>query len=163
MRWIWIDKFTQFESGRRAVAVKNVTRAEEHLHDHFPAYPVMPPSLIIEGVAQTAGILVGEARGFSLNVVLAKIRAATFTDYAVPGDTLSYEVEIETLDDHGATTRGVVRRGNEELARVDLMFSHVDGAVQAGLPRHKFVFTGAFMDLVSSFRTAPQESGGGDA
>ncbi|MCC7292574.1 MAG: beta-hydroxyacyl-ACP dehydratase [Phycisphaerales bacterium] len=163
MRWIWIDKFTQFESGRRAVAVKNVTRAEEHLHDHFPAWPVMPPSLIIEGVAQTAGILVGEARAFGMNVILAKIRSATFTDYAVPGDTLSYEVEIETLDDHGATTRGVVRRGQEEIARVDLMFSHVDGAVHAGLPRHNFVFTGTFTDLVRSFRPAPPGSGGGDS
>ena len=61
MRWIWIDKFIAFESGKRAVALKNVTMAEEHLHDHFPGFPVMPEALMIEGMAQTAGILVGEA------------------------------------------------------------------------------------------------------
>ena len=51
MRWIWIDKFTAFESGRYAAAIKNVTLAEDHLHDHFPAYPVMPACLMIEGMA----------------------------------------------------------------------------------------------------------------
>ena len=61
MRWIWIDKFVEFRSGEFARAVKNLTLAEEHLHDHYPGYPVMPASLIIEGLAQTGGILVGEA------------------------------------------------------------------------------------------------------
>ena len=54
MRWIWIDKFIEFQSGQKAVAVKNVTMAEEHLHDHFPGFPVMPECLMIEGMAQTA-------------------------------------------------------------------------------------------------------------
>ena len=71
MRWIWIDKFLVFESGKRAVAIKNLTLAEEHLHDHYPGFPVMPESLMIEGMAQTAGILVGEARDFTEKVILA--------------------------------------------------------------------------------------------
>ncbi|MCG3131705.1 MAG: hypothetical protein FLDDKLPJ_02510 [Phycisphaerae bacterium] len=154
MRWIWIDKFVEFERGRRAVAVKNVTRAEEHLHDHLPGFPIMPASLVIEGMAQTAGILVGEARDFRENVILAKIRAASFDDYAVPGDALAYEATIETLEDHGATTRGVVRRNGEEIGRVDLMFSHVGAAQVAGLPRHNFVFTESFMTLLRSFQPA---------
>ena len=48
MRWIWIDRFESFTSGDSAVAVKNVTLAEEHLHDHFPGFPVMPEALMIE-------------------------------------------------------------------------------------------------------------------
>src|SRR4051812_31658678 len=63
MRWIWIDKFLEFRSGQFARAIKNLTLAEEHLHDHYPGYPVMPASLIIEGLAQTGGILGGEAGG----------------------------------------------------------------------------------------------------
>src|SRR5512143_4298190 len=86
MRWIWIDKFVEFESGRRAVAVKNVTLAEEHLHDHFPGFPIMPECLMIEGMAQTGGILVGEAREFREKVVLAKISKAVFFDFVKPGD-----------------------------------------------------------------------------
>ena len=76
MRWIWIDRFTKFKPGKSAQAVKNVTLAEEHLHDHFPGYPVMPATLIIEGIAQTAGILVSQASDFKEKVVLAKVSKA---------------------------------------------------------------------------------------
>ena len=68
MRWFWIDRFVEFRSGESAKAIKNVSLAEEQLHDHFPGYPVMPASLIIEGLAQTGGILVGEAGGFAEKV-----------------------------------------------------------------------------------------------
>ena len=68
MRWIWIDKFVEFDSGKRAVAVKNVTLAEEHLHDYVPGFPIMPECLMIEAMAQTAGILVGEAGDFKEKV-----------------------------------------------------------------------------------------------
>ncbi len=64
MRWIWIDKFVEFNSRQSAIAQKNVSLAEEHLHDLYPLFPIMPHSLIVEGMAQTAGILVGEARNF---------------------------------------------------------------------------------------------------
>ena len=42
MRWIWIDKFEKFEVNVAATAVKNVSLAEEHLHDHFPGFPSCP-------------------------------------------------------------------------------------------------------------------------
>lgn len=150
MRWFWIDKFVSFESGRRACALKNVTLAEEHLHDHFPGFPVMPAALIIEGMAQTAGILVGEARGFRENVILAKIRRASFDGFAVPGDQLRYEAVLETLDDRAATTSGVVYRNDERFGQVDLIFSHVDQADRTlDLPGHNFVFTGPLMSLIN--------------
>ena len=88
MRWIWIDKFVEFESGSHASAIKNVTLAEEHLHDHFPGFPIMPECLMIEAMAQTAGILVGEAGNFEEKVILAKVKKATFFDYVQPGDTI---------------------------------------------------------------------------
>ena len=64
MRWIWIDRFIEFNSGKSARAVKNLSLAEDHFADHFPGYPVMPACLILEGLAQTGGILVGEANDF---------------------------------------------------------------------------------------------------
>src|SRR3954468_20061269 len=103
MRWIWIDKFTEFTSRTSATAIKNVTLAEEHLHDLYPAYPIVPNSLIIEGMAQTAGILVGEARGFKEKVILAKIGRATFHRLVRPGDTLIYEAKIDQLSEQGAS------------------------------------------------------------
>ena len=60
MRWMWIDQIVEFQPSKRMTAVKNVSLSEEHLHDHIIAgSPVMPASLMIEGMAQTAGILVG--------------------------------------------------------------------------------------------------------
>jgi 3-hydroxyacyl-[acyl-carrier-protein] dehydratase len=152
MRWIWIDSFTEFESGRRAVAVKNVTQSEDHLHDHFPGYPVMPATLMIEGMAQTAGILVGEARGFKEKVLLAKIRGASFDDYCVPGDRIRYEAMIDSIDDAAASTRGVVYKNDQPIGAIDLMFSHADQATaDLDLPEHNFVFTQQFMDLLATY------------
>jgi 3-hydroxyacyl-[acyl-carrier-protein] dehydratase len=154
MRWIWIDAFVEFESGKRASAIKNVTLAEEYLHDHFPGYPVMPAALLIEGMAQTAGILVGEARGFAENVILAKIRQAEFDDYAVPGDQIRFDAVLETLDERAAVTAGSVLKNGKPMGRVDLMFSHVNQAEKPiDLPDHNFVFTEQFLNLLAGFRT----------
>ncbi len=154
MRWIWIDTIVEFESGRCASAIKNITLSEDHLHDHFPGYPVMPGSLMIEGMAQIAGILVGEARGFAENVILAKIRKAQFSDHAIPGDQLRYDVEIDSLDERAAVTRGTVSKNGKPIGQIDLIFSHVDRASKTlKLPNHNFVFTDQFMSLLSSFRS----------
>ncbi|HMN94996.1 MAG TPA: hypothetical protein PKC43_00335 [Phycisphaerales bacterium] len=114
MRWLWIDRVLVHEPRRRLVAIKAVSLAEEHLHDHFPSenglepFPVMPGCLILEGMAQTAGILVGAASGFREKVVLAKISSASLTDDALPGMLLRYEAIIDRIDSTGASTTGVV-------------------------------------------------------
>ena len=141
MRWIWIDKFVEFHSGKSAVSLKNVTLAEEHLHDHFPGFPVMPESLMIEAMAQTAGILVGEAKKFQEKVVLAKVKKAVFTDYVKPGDTIKLRAEIESIVTEAATTSGRITRDDKVIAEIDLMFSHIDQNL-AGIefPEENFVF-----------------------
>jgi 3-hydroxyacyl-[acyl-carrier-protein] dehydratase len=131
MRWFWIDRFTEFESGRCASAVKNVSLAEEHLHDHFPGTPLMPHSLVIEGIAQTGGLLVGEWSDWRERVVLAKITKAIFHGYARPGDTLTYNTEILEVNNDGALTKStshVQRAGStqQELhAEVEMFFAHL--------------------------------------
>lgn len=152
MRWIWIDKFLEFESGKRAVALKNVSLAEEHLHDHFPGYPVMPECLMIEGMAQTAGILVGEARKFAEKVVLAKIKKAAFYHVVRPGDTLTLHAEIESIAPEAASTTGEIRRGDTLIAQISLMFSHVDKNLAGKkFPEENFVFTEMFNSLLTGF------------
>src|SRR5450759_301153 len=108
MRWIWIDKFEKFEVNVAAVAIKNVSLAEEHLHDHFPGFPVMPASLMIEGMAQTAGILVGAARNFQEKVILAKIGKASFSRLVRPGEQLVYSARITNVSAQGASIEGVI-------------------------------------------------------
>lgn len=163
MRWIWIDKFIEFTPRVSAAAVKNVSLAEEHLHDLYPAFPIMPHSLIVEGMAQTAGILVGEARGFLEKVILAKIGRATFHRLVRPGDTIIFHAQIDQLSEHGASISGTVKVAGENntgkpsaddlVAEIELMFSHIDknlGGVQ--FPEHNFVFTEQFTELLKSYR-----------
>ena len=149
MRWIWIDKFVEFHSGERAVATKNVTLAEEHLHDHFPGFPVMPETLCIEAMAQTAGILVGEAKNFEEKVILAKIKKAAFFDYVKPGDTIKLEAKIESIADEAASTTGKISCDDKLVAEIDLMFSHIDKNLAGKeFPQENFVFTDIFKSLM---------------
>ena len=166
MRWIWIDRILELEKARRCVAIKNVSLAEDVLHDHFPAValadgttrpalPIMPNTLVIEGMAQTAGILVGHANDFKEKVILAKIGLAQFSAPATPGYTLRFTATIERMDAAGASTSGIVELLDpatgvaKPMAKIDLLFSHIDRN-RAGLefPAHNFVFTSQFMDLL---------------
>jgi 3-hydroxyacyl-[acyl-carrier-protein] dehydratase len=150
---MWIDAFIEFRPGEQASAVKNVSLAEDHLHDYAFGHPIMPATLMVEGMAQTAGILVGEVSGFRRNVILAKVRRAVFDDYAVPGDRLTYTAVLDSLDEAAALTRGEVFRNDTRIGTVDLIFSHVDGgAADLGLPDHNFVFGENFLQLLKNFR-----------
>jgi 3-hydroxyacyl-[acyl-carrier-protein] dehydratase len=162
MRWIWIDRILELERGVRSVAIKNVSAAEEVLHDH---YRVMPNSLVIEGMAQTAGILVGHAGDFEEKVILAKITRATFTGVARPGYTIRHTATIGSINPSGASTSGVTELidpatgETRPLATIDLVFSHVDQN-RAGLafPDENFVFTSQFMDLLRESGFLPAAS-----
>ena len=153
MRWIWIDKFVEFTPRTSATAVKNVSLAEEHLHDLYPNFPIVPHSLIVEGMAQTAGILVGEARNFTEKVILAKVGRATFHRLVRPGDTIAFHATIDQLSEQGASITGTVTVAGELVAEIELMFSHVDQNL-AGLefPEHNFVFTEQFTELLKTYR-----------
>src|ERR1700743_763019 len=121
MRWLWIDKFTEFTSKTSATAIKNVSLAEEHLHDLYPAFPIVPHSLIIEGMAQTAGILVGEARNFEEKVILAKIGRATFHRLVRPGETITFSAKIDQLSEQGASISGTVKCADELGGEIELV------------------------------------------
>ncbi len=127
MRWLWIDRFVEFKSGHRAVALKNVSLVEEELDGYFSGFPQFPSSLVIEGMAQTGGLLVGETSQFRERVVLAKVGKAAFHRIAVPGDQLTYTAEIRDVNAQGAIVNGVSRIDGELHAEIDLVFAHLDG------------------------------------
>jgi 3-hydroxyacyl-[acyl-carrier-protein] dehydratase len=132
MRWFWIDRFTELVSGVRATAVKNVSLAEDHLHDHFKGCPIMPNSLIVEGMAQTGGLLVNELSDFRERVVLAKLARCRFHFPAVPGDTLTYYSEIVQFGKDGAIATATSHVGERLQAEAELFFAHLDADHDAG-------------------------------
>lgn len=149
MRWMWIDRFLEFASRKSAKAVKNLSRAEDIFRDHFPGWPVMPASLILEGLAQTGGILVGEANDFKEKVVLAKINRARFAREARAGEQLTYSVQLLDLRPEGATVSGTVHSGSELVAEAEIMFAHLDQSrSQQVFGDQNFVFTGELKKLL---------------
>jgi len=163
---MWIDRIVELVPKERMVAIKHVSMAEEHLHDHFPstptrrAMPIMPMSLIVEGMAQTAGVLVGHAEGFKEKVVLAKVSKAKLDRDATPGCTLRYTATIEQFTVAGASTKGIVELiepsptgtgKTEVIGQIDLLFSHLDqnmGGVE--YPEENFVFSESFKTLMQT-------------
>ncbi|MDP7014362.1 MAG: 3-hydroxyacyl-ACP dehydratase FabZ family protein [Pirellulaceae bacterium] len=126
MRWFWIDRFTEFVSGQRATAVKNISLAELHIDEYSPGHPTMPHSLIVEGLAQTGGLLVGEHNQFDERVVLAKLGRAVFHFPVSPGDQLVYRTEIEDIKVDGAFVKATATVDDRLQAEVGLQFAHLD-------------------------------------
>jgi 3-hydroxyacyl-[acyl-carrier-protein] dehydratase len=94
--FLMIDRVTDIRGDEHAVGIKNVTINEPQFLGHFPNQPVMPGVLVIEGMAQTAGVLclrLMPAREKPRSVLFLTIDKAKFRKPAVPGDTLEYHVD----------------------------------------------------------------------
>lgn len=128
MRWFWIDRFTEFVSGQSAVAVKCVSLSEEPVDEYAPGRNYCPASLIIEGLAQTGGLLLGQMSDFKDRVVLAKITNCKFYREAYPGETLTYRVQIHNREANAAIVRGTSHIGDQLQGEIELMFASLDDA-----------------------------------
>jgi 3-hydroxyacyl-[acyl-carrier-protein] dehydratase len=143
MRWMWIDRFVEFRRGKSATAIKNLSLAEDYFADHFPGYPVMPGALMLEGLAQTGGILVGEMDKFSQNVVLAKVPYAKFHRDVLAGEQIRYEVELLHHRPEGAAVQGRVLVDGVAVVEAEIFFAHLDPArAQELFGEENFVFGG---------------------
>ncbi len=100
--FLLVDRVIELEQGKHVTAIKNVTINEPFFTGHFPGHPVMPGVLIVEALAQAAGVL------FKLSIspkdadaaplyYLVKIDKARFTAMVVPGDQLRLEVSLKRL------------------------------------------------------------------
>lgn len=150
--FVLVDRIVECNDRDWIVGLKNVSASEPWFEGHFPGQPVFPGVLQLEAMAQTAGILVGEARGFAEKVVLAKIKKAAFHHYVRPGDTITLHAEMESIAPEAASTIGEIRRGDELIAQISLMFSHVDKNLAGKkFPEENFVFTDMFNSLLTGF------------
>ena len=127
--FLLIDRILELED-MRVVSIKNVTMNEPHFTGHFPGFPVMPGVLIVEAMAQTAGVLVLnriQNRAEKL-VYLAMIEQARFRKPVVPGDQLRIEVIFLKLKPSVAKIHAVATVDGVVVAEADLMCTLSDRA-----------------------------------
>ena len=98
MKFVLIDRISELESGKRIVACKALTLAEEYLGDHFPAFPVLPGVLQLEAMVQASAWVVREALDFAPSIVMLKeARNITYKSFLAPGQTLTIESKCNEL------------------------------------------------------------------
>jgi 3-hydroxyacyl-[acyl-carrier-protein] dehydratase len=110
------------------VGIKNVTVNEPHFLGHFPGYPVMPGVLIIEAMAQVAGILVAKLAPHTRGRImfLASVEDAKFRRPVVPGDQLRIEMKLIRLKHTIAKMQGVATVDGQTAAEATLMCKLTD-------------------------------------
>jgi 3-hydroxyacyl-[acyl-carrier-protein] dehydratase len=121
--FLMVDRIIDIEGDQRGVGIKNVTVNEPQFMGHFPNNPVMPGVLMLEGMAQTAGVLCvrsGAAKAGPKLVYFLTIDGARFRKPAVPGDTLEYHVQQVRRRRNMWWYRGVAKVRNELVAEATL-------------------------------------------
>jgi 3-hydroxyacyl-[acyl-carrier-protein] dehydratase len=95
--FLLVDRVIESDPGKRIVCIKNVTMNEPFFEGHFPGHPVMPGVLIIEGMAQSGGLLIGILKGDEIKnkvCYFVTIDNAKFRKPVRPGDQLRIEMEV---------------------------------------------------------------------
>lgn len=159
MRWFWIDRITEFVSGSHSAGIKNVALDEEVVDEYRPGYPCLPPTLIIEGMAQLGGVLVAERFQFEKQVVLAKVGKGVFHQPARTGDQLQYLVKIDAMQPDGATVNGTSHVAGQLQAEIELMFAFLEPGRFADGPLFAPGDLESMLRLMSFFDVAVDQQG----
>lgn len=130
--FLLVDRVVEMELGKSIHAYKNVTINEAFFVGHFPHYPVMPGVLIMEALAQAAGILsfktAGEMPSETSRFLFAGIDNARFKRQVVPGDQLHLHVEITRRMRSIWKYNAVAKVDDEIAAEAELMCAKSDVA-----------------------------------
>ena len=123
--FLLVDKVVELERNARILAVKNVTFNEPFFMGHFPGRPVMPGVLMLEALAQAAGLLAFDAMGQvpdENNIYyFVGIDSARFKRPVEPGDQLLLEASIDRIRGGIWKFKGVARVGDEIACEAELM------------------------------------------
>ncbi|NLW56260.1 MAG: 3-hydroxyacyl-ACP dehydratase FabZ [Firmicutes bacterium] len=121
--FLLVDRVLSMEPRRRISALKNVTNNEEYFNGHFPERPVMPGVLIIESMAQAAGLaLLVEEEHRGKIPFFTGIDKARFRRPVVPGDQLQLEVELLRVKGNVCKAKGEALVDGRVAAEAELMF-----------------------------------------
>ncbi|UCG38848.1 MAG: 3-hydroxyacyl-ACP dehydratase FabZ [bacterium] len=135
--FLLVDRIIELVPGERVVGIKNVTINEEFFLGHFPGHPVMPGVLIVESMAQVAGILAFASTGSMEDmeqdagdkvVYFMSIDRVKFRQPVIPGDQLRSEVVLTRLRGSIASFEGKAYVGDRLVAEAEMKAMLVDRA-----------------------------------
>jgi beta-hydroxyacyl-ACP dehydratase FabZ len=144
--FLLVDRVIEYEPGKRVVGIKNVTFNEPFFQGHFPGAPVMPGVLIVEAMAQTAGVLMLASlpdRESKL-VFFTGIDGAKFRKPVIPGDQLKLELDVLRLRPRYIRLRGKAFVDGLLVAEAEISSSLVDRSI---IERSKEINHAAFTPI----------------
>lgn len=122
--FLLVDRVLERDPGKKIVAIKNVTMNELFFQGHFPGFPIMPGVLIIEAMAQVAGLMVMEKGSDSLPL-FASMDNVKFKAPVRPGDQIRFEVEMIKIKSTFVRTAGKAYVDGKVVAEAEFMCSIV--------------------------------------
>jgi len=127
--FLLVDRVVEIETGKKALGIKNVTINDGFFQGHFPARPVMPGVLMVEAMAQTAGVVILTSKDHHGKVAFFMAAdKVKFRKVVVPGDQLLMEVEVVRDRASSAQVHARARVGTEIVAEAEMIFSFTDAS-----------------------------------
>jgi UDP-3-O-[3-hydroxymyristoyl] N-acetylglucosamine deacetylase/3-hydroxyacyl-[acyl-carrier-protein] dehydratase len=127
--FLLVDRVIELDPGRRVVAIKNVSVNEPFFQGHWPAMPIMPGVLIIEAIAQAAGVLIATCVERQSRVALiTTIDGVKLRRTVSPGDQLRLEITAHRVKKNSAGVSGVAKVGDLVAAEAKLRFIMVEAS-----------------------------------
>ncbi len=125
--FLMIDKILTLDKSK-VTAIKNTSANDPYFKGHFAGFPIMPGSLIIEGMGQAATLLLryNLEDHWEKEVLAYKIKEAKFSSPSFPGDQIKYEATLLGKDDRGALMSGKAIVDGKTVAEATLMLAVVD-------------------------------------
>lgn len=132
MRFYLVDKVTRLCLGKYVEGVKCVSLTDDIFNEHFPGCPILPGSLILEGMAQMSGAFFEWCRKeqgcADRRAALTMVNRLKFRDMVVPGDKLLYRADVKCFypDEYGAVTVKAIKEDGRVCAEGELIFTFLD-------------------------------------
>lgn len=120
-----VDRVLELEPGKRAVVIKNVTANEPFFQGHYPSIPIMPGVLIIEAMAQAAGLAIAPEKVTGVPL-LTGIDNARFRKMAVPGDQIRIEITVLRRGSRLGKVSAIAMVEGAIIAEAELIFTYLE-------------------------------------
>jgi 3-hydroxyacyl-[acyl-carrier-protein] dehydratase len=140
VRFLFVDRITEFESGKRAAGIKNVSMSEDFLAHHFPHLPIMPGALITEALVQLAGWIIQERSEFKHLGMVREFQRLKFYKMVRPGDQLLTEASVISWRTEGVDIKAQASCGGAvaAAARFGMAFEPLDRYIVPADARRQF-------------------------